>query len=194
MREELFQEWKEWTEEVRNFRLPRWRELPDIDLYMDQVLTYVEKVLLPFADGEGKLVTSSMINNYVKLGVLRPPENKKYDKHRLAAIFIICLFKRILNITQIAELIVTRKLTRADDREEVYDRFCEDLETALQAFIPPQADAMKAYVDKIDGENPYYVTILAFVNHTYARKLIDFERREKLLAEQDLRRENEKKK
>ena len=193
MRKELEEEYRQWLDSVRDFRLPRWNEMPDIDLYMDQVLTYVDKVLAVFADGENHIITSSMINNYVKQGVLRPPENKKYDKHRLAALFIICLFKRILNIGQIDEIIRTRKGSRGGNRQSVYDRFCEDLERALKAFIPPTAEEMREYVDKIDGINPYYVTILAFVNHTYAQKLIEFERKQKLLEEKEAR-EAEKRK
>lgn len=183
MRKELDEELKTWSENIRSFHLPRWKELPDIDLYMDQVLNYVEKVLSVFSDGENKIITSSMVNNYVKQGVIRPPENKKYDRHRLAALFIICLFKRILNIGEIDELIRTRKGERGLDRDAAYDTFATDLEDALRAFIPPDAERMRAILDRIDGVNPYYVTILAFVNHIYAQKLIDLEKKNKSLDE-----------
>ena len=183
MRKELDEELKTWSENIRAFHLPRWKELPDIDLYMDQVLNYVEKVLSVFSDGENKIITSSMVNHYVKQGVIRPPENKKYDRHRLAALFIICLFKRILNIGEIDELIRTRKGERGLDRDAAYDTFATDLEDALRAFIPPDAERMRAILDRIDGVNPYYVTILAFVNHIYAQKLIDLEKKNKALEE-----------
>ena len=201
MRKELEEELKIWTENIRAFHLPRWRELPEIELYMDQVLNYVERVLGVFSDGESKLVTSSMINNYVKQELIRAPENKKYDKYSLAAIFIICLFKRILSINEIDELIRTRKGDRDEGRDAVYDAFAADLENALRAFIPPDAERMRATTARIDGVDPYAVTLIAFVNHVYAKKLIELERKNKILEgewvrprkEKESRKEKEKK-
>lgn len=60
---------------LNGWTLPRWRQLPEVDLYMDQVLLLMEKYLRS-ATGE-RVVTSAMINNYVKMGALPPPERKK---------------------------------------------------------------------------------------------------------------------
>ena len=57
--------------------IPHWDALPDLDLYMDQVIAFMEKYLSLFGDSRDKLITPSMINNYVKLGVLPPPVKKK---------------------------------------------------------------------------------------------------------------------
>ena len=58
-------------------RLPRWAELPDLELYMDQVLLLAERSLGPDAPSDHKGLTASMVNNYVKLGLLPPPVKKK---------------------------------------------------------------------------------------------------------------------
>ena len=63
-------------------KLPYWDELPEIDLYMDQVIVLMEKYLSWYIgyDSENKIITPSMINNYVKLGIIPAPIKKKYSK------------------------------------------------------------------------------------------------------------------
>ena len=59
---------------IENVHLPRWHELPDIELYMDQVITLIEKYLSPLITLEKHtLLTSSMVNNYVKHGLIPAP-------------------------------------------------------------------------------------------------------------------------
>ena len=65
-----------------NFRLPRWSEIPNIDLYIDQVVSYLENYLSNYIKNENekksdKIITKTMINNYVKHEVIKPPINKK---------------------------------------------------------------------------------------------------------------------
>ena len=65
-------------ERLINFRCPRWNELPDVELYMDQLVGYAERHLEPLNVGqEGRLITSSMINNYVKMKLVPAPIKKK---------------------------------------------------------------------------------------------------------------------
>ena len=66
--------------DVTKFHIPRWNELPNIDLYMDQVLNYIENSLKDYIKSDEKFLTKTMINNYVKQGILQPPTNKKYNK------------------------------------------------------------------------------------------------------------------
>ena len=60
------------------YRCPRWEELPDLGLYMDQVLIVVEGALRPLFPNDPVVLTSTMVNNYVKQQVLTPSEKKKY--------------------------------------------------------------------------------------------------------------------
>ena len=73
-----------------NIMFPRWDDLPDIELYMDQVVSILEKNLSVFSNGE-KLITPSMINNYVKQKIVKPPVKKRYDKMHLAYLFVVCI-------------------------------------------------------------------------------------------------------
>ena len=80
--------------------LPLWEALPDLDLYMDQVLQLTDKHLTPLGI---KPVTAAMINNYVKLKLLPSPVSKKYTRVHVAFIFTIALLKDVFEISQIRE-------------------------------------------------------------------------------------------
>ena len=76
--------------DATNFHIPRWKELPNIDLYMDQVLNYIETSLKDYIKSDEKFITKTMINNYVKQGIIDPPVNKKYNRLHIAELFDYC--------------------------------------------------------------------------------------------------------
>ena len=123
---------------ISQFHLPRWEELPGIDLYMDQVLTYIDTHLscyLPI-EKEDKLITKTMINNYVKQKLIEPPINKKYQKIQIAKLFVICILKQVYSIPDIKELIELGLSTSSLCNS--YNKFCEILEKAIHStfFVP----------------------------------------------------------
>ena len=74
---------KEFMSEIRkrllDFHCPRWEEMPDVELYADQVVNYIERHLSALdVEGEGHLLTASMINNYVKMKLIPAPVKKRY--------------------------------------------------------------------------------------------------------------------
>ena len=89
-----------WSAGLAAQRLPRWDELPDIDLYLDQVLTLLDKYLGPFLpENGGHALTASMINNYVKLRIVPAPVKKRYGRVQLAYLLVIgLLLKQVLPI------------------------------------------------------------------------------------------------
>ena len=90
--------------EILNSRkIPLWNELPELDLYMDQIIVLMEKYL--GTTPQDKLITPSMINNYVKLGIIPPPQKKKYSKTHIAYLIIICSLKQVMPIPDIKILI-----------------------------------------------------------------------------------------
>ncbi|MFA7366985.1 MAG: DUF1836 domain-containing protein [Bacilli bacterium] len=100
----------EWLNELTSFSLPKWKNLPDLDLYMDQVVTYLERELEPLSvDNKEKMITSSMVNNYVKGGLVNNPNQKKYSKEHLAYLLAICSIKQILTISEISSLFEFQK-------------------------------------------------------------------------------------
>ena len=74
--------------------------LPDINLYMDQVITFMERELYPTKrHEENPILTKTMINNYVKNNLLPPPEKKKYSKEHILTLVFIYYFKSVLSIS-----------------------------------------------------------------------------------------------
>lgn len=81
--------------------LPEWERLPDIGLYMDQVVTLMERTFRPdLCTGE---ITKSMVNNYVKVGLLARPVGRKYDREHLARLMMIGVLKQALSMESIAK-------------------------------------------------------------------------------------------
>lgn len=80
--------------------------LPDINLYMDQVITFMEKELYPTKrHEEDPILTKTMVNNYVKNNLLPPPEKKKYSKEHVLTLIFIYYFKSILSISDIQSIL-----------------------------------------------------------------------------------------
>lgn len=126
--------------EILNYHCPRWDEFPDIDLYMDQVVNILEKNLSIFESSySGKIITSSMINNYVKQQVVKPPKNKKYDRVHLSYLFVVCILKRIMSISEICKGI--EGILKKYDISDVYNIFCDELELALKNAFNCESDS-----------------------------------------------------
>ena len=80
-KEQLISAFTEIEHGLTNYSLPTWDMLPDIELYMDQVVSVVTKFLeVPSTIGLNRSITPSMINNYVKLKIIPSPKMKKYSK------------------------------------------------------------------------------------------------------------------
>ena len=81
-------------------------DIPDIDLYMDQVTTFFDKKLEAFKrDADDKILTKTMINNYIKARILPPPHNKKYSKQHMMLFAIVYQLKQTLSIQDIEYLL-----------------------------------------------------------------------------------------
>ena len=117
--------------DVNNFHIPRWNELPNIDLYMDQVLNYIESCLKDYIKLESneKIITKTMINNYVKQEIIEPPVNKKYNRLHIAELFVICILKQVYSIPEVKSLI--NLALQANSAENSYNRFCDYLTDSL---------------------------------------------------------------
>ena len=85
--------------------LPRYEEIPSIDLYMDQLIGYLEETLGPLYQPDEKIITRSMVNNYVKQGVLASAAGKKYTRSHIAYLIVICTLKQTFSIAEIDRLI-----------------------------------------------------------------------------------------
>ena len=89
---------------AENFVLPNYKELPSVDLYMEQVLRYVNSSLEPITNDE-KPLTSFMVNNYVKAKIINEPVKKKYSKDQIGYLMAITLMKSTLSMSDMSVLL-----------------------------------------------------------------------------------------
>ena len=106
-------------------------DIPNIDLYMDQVTTFMEEQLSSTKRYEDdKILTKTMINNYAKNNLLPPPNKKKYSKEHLLVLIFVYYFKNLLSIKDIEILLkpLTDKYFAVDselDMESIYEEVCK---------------------------------------------------------------------
>ena len=112
-----------WLNELNNFSFKNYEELPDIDLYMDQVVTFLDKQLYILQNNTlDKQITPSMINNYVKGEVLPSPISKKYNREHLALIEEICTLKQVLSIADVKQIEDDRYMD-AQSKGDIFNEF-----------------------------------------------------------------------
>ena len=97
-------------------------DIPNIDLYMDQVTTFMEAQLAHSKRyKDDKILTKTMINNYAKNNLLPSPEKKRYSKDHLLMLIFIYYFKNILSITDIQKLLgpITAKYFKGEPGKDM---------------------------------------------------------------------------
>ena len=119
--------------ELAVFHCPRWEELPEMDLYMDQVVTLLNGYLKPFCVPEqGKPITSTMINNYVKHGIVSAPKKKRYTRQHLAYLIVVFILKTVFTLDEISNLL--RAQMGEYPQDQAYNYFCVELESSLRCI------------------------------------------------------------
>lgn len=123
---------EQWAEKGEASVPTPWDRMPEIYLYMDQVITYMHSQLSLFErTQDNPLLTSSMINNYVKNGVLERPDKKKYSRNHLATLMVICMLKQVLSLQDIASLL-RPSLAEGESRQAMYETYSQAQTVALQ--------------------------------------------------------------
>lgn len=126
---------------------PKRSELPTIDLYLDQVLLYVNQLDSSSIVDDDKGLTAAMINNYVKNGHLDKPIKKKYSRRQLARLIVITCLKNVFAIQEISKTISS--LTKDGDSEAMYDNFVmcmnEEKREGLPEVIVSACDTVRLY-------------------------------------------------
>lgn len=111
-------EFNAWLKEFSMHRLPQWGELPDLNLYMDQVTSEIDKNISFILD---KQITKSMINSYVKMNAIDKPIKKKYSRKHLAAIIVVSIMKQAFPLDTIKKGII--KVFENESPEVAYNNF-----------------------------------------------------------------------
>ena len=117
---------RRWDKFITDYHLPEWETIPDFGLYMDQVIVLLEQYLsfIPSPVGTKEhFVTSSTINNYVRLKIMPAPVKRKYHRVHIAYLIMILTMKQSLNISDV------QKVIPPDSSEEevraVYENYSE---------------------------------------------------------------------
>ena len=115
-----------WDRFITNYHLPDWDSIPDLGLYMDQVVVLLVQYLsfIPsIPGGKESFVTSSAINNYVRLKIMPAPVKRKYYRVHIAYLIMILTMKQSISISDV------QKILPADSSEDcvrsVYEAYSE---------------------------------------------------------------------
>ena len=111
------------------FQLPAYQEIPNVGLYLEQTLKYINDTFSAFRSVE---LTKSMISNYVKLGYLRRPVKKQYDREQIAALLFIAVSKQVLSMDNIGKLF--RMQLELGSMERSYTAFKADFDYLLDSI------------------------------------------------------------
>ena len=126
------QRMREWARGLEKFALPDWEGLPQLELYMDQIIILLTEYLAPVSRGqEERAITASIINNYVRMKIVPPPVKKKYSRVHIAFLVVICTLKRSLSISSIQRFL-------PEDRTE------ESVRAFYNGFVRQYRDAVEA--------------------------------------------------
>lgn len=143
---------KRWEKFMKKYSFPAYNDIPDLGLYMDQVLTLMNQYLAPLTteDSENSAITAAAINNYVRMKVMPAPEKKKYGRIHIAYLIIICTLKQAVSISEIQKLIPGD--LSEEDMKALYDSYARCYKSSTLFFI----NEVKEEVDHIlaiDAEN-----------------------------------------
>lgn len=105
-----------------------WEELPDIALYMDQVISYMPRQKIRFDESEQ--ITSAMVNNYIKDGVVPRADGKRYGREHLGFLTAVCTMKKVLSVSQIKTLFDA--IPEGSEPQVLYGYFTQALDRALK--------------------------------------------------------------
>ena len=134
-----------------NFSYPKWEDIPNIDLYLDQVLLYVNQVCAPISPDKDKGLTASMVNNYVKHGYLTKPDKKKYQRKQIARLIAISTLKSVFSIQEIAQTLNTLQTQASSD--QLYDAFVDYMNHGIDPenpIIQTSCQTVKLYHQTLD--------------------------------------------
>jgi len=159
---------------VADFHLPRYNEIPNVGLYLEQTSKYISEYLAPLGDYG---LTNSMISNYVKKGLVANPVKKQYDREQIAYLFFIAVAKTVLSLDALTGFIDLQK--RTYPLEIAYDYFCRQFESLLQ-FTVELTDTMEltesysiADTEQAGGKRLLYSCIVAVTQKIYLEKSLE---------------------
>ena len=129
---------RRWEKFLQDYRLPKWEDIPDFGLYMEQVLALLRQYLdyLPPELKEEQFITAATINNYVRNRFMPEPCRKKYYRIHIAYLIMICTLKQSLRLSMLSTLL-------PGDLPE------EDVKRAYAAFVLRHQRCAKYFIEQV---------------------------------------------
>ena len=156
------------ADSLRDFRLPRYQEIPDTGLYLEQVAKYISSYLSVLEEGS---LTPSMISNYVKKDLVANPVKKRYGREQIAYLIFIAIAKNVLSLDGLINFIALQKRTYS--LQKAYDYFCEQFESVL-FFTTEIKDTMDIVgEDTADEKKLLFSCIVAVTQKIYLEKCLE---------------------
>ena len=121
------EELKQLKDRLEQERPVAWEDLPDIALYMDQVISYMPRQLINFKEDE--LLTSAMVNNYIKDGLVPRADGKRYGPVHLGYLTAVCAMKKVLSVKDMRAMLDS--VPDSKEPEAIYNYFSRALDAAL---------------------------------------------------------------
>lgn len=156
------------AEAVHAFRLPRYSEIPNVGLYLEQAAKYVCEYLAPLGDCG---LTPSMISNYVKRGLIANPVKKQYGREQIAYLFFIAIAKSVLSLDALTSFIHLQQQTYS--LSTAYDYFCDTYENLLRFTFELQDTLELSGEDTTDEKRLLFTCIVASVQKVYLEKCLE---------------------
>lgn len=154
--------------QMGEFRLPRYHEIPDVGLYLEQTTKYIADTLAPLTDCA---ITGSMISNYVKRGLISNPVKKQYSREQIAYLIYIAVVKNVLSMDEIRLMVSVQKNSYAP--QVAYNYFCEELENMLDYILGRKESPDVVGMDSTEEKVMLRCAIITVANKIYLDKLFD---------------------
>lgn len=161
-------EGKNTTVNIEEFRLPRYAQIPDVGLYLEQVVRYVNSHLAIL--GEPAL-TSSMVSNYVKQRLIPAPQKKLYTAQHLARLLFIAVVKPVVPLDGLRMMFGIQEDSYA--LQTAYDYFCDEFENMLGAAFGIAPARQGIGETQSDEKDLLRNTISATVNKVYLDRYLE---------------------
>ena len=156
-------------QQLESLRPADWEMLPDFPLYMDQMLSYMERQVLRFDGDDG--LTAAMVNNYTKSGLLPRAEGKKYNREHLCYLTAVCILKQVMSVKDV-ELLLSSVVPR-DDVAGGYEAFRADLDRSLNLVT----DVMEGYPEEDTAQAALHFALLSYAAGVASSRYVSLLRR-----------------
>lgn len=181
---------KEINDGIAQIRLQPWEALPDLALYMDQVLQYMPRQKLEITPDD--ILTASMVSNYVKSGIMPGASGKRYNREHLVYLTAIQMLKQVLSVRNTGELI---RLTKGKkDAQVFYEEYTALMEKTLSGLnLLPYLEGSEmpggGFSPEAIGAVALQFAIMSYSGKLVCERLLELARREKKDAEELLAEE-----